>query len=170
MIKPKITGGKIVFIIILLIIGVISLPNQKKARPNIWAGISGCHYDISLITNAIEFYNMDSKIMIEELNKENIDLLFNGKYLKNKDGYWPHIKEGWGSRDKCDYKIKGNLSKDGLIYCEYHGSRYGLENPNRVPPSNEYLRDERSKKIKKYISDFAFPVICLITIIVTIFI
>lgn len=88
--------------------------------------------------------------MMEELNEENIDILKTKKYLKED---WPN-KKGFSSRIKCEYKNKGNLTDDGLIYCVYHGDYPTNIKGDKIPPSNEYLellkKEEREQTIKKY--------------------
>ncbi len=63
-------------------------------------------------------YNMDSAIMLKEFKDETVNLLFEKKYLK--EGFLNDLK-----RSKCHYLESDDLSKDGFVYCEYHGSLDG---------------------------------------------
>ena len=57
-------------------------------------------------------YNMDNPKAIKQLNRDAINELIKGKYLKNEPQK-PDVN--------CDLISIGDLSKDGIIYCTYHG-------------------------------------------------
>ena len=74
-----------------------------------------CYSNIRVIQGAVEMYNMDSSIMMENLD---FDYLIEGHYLKQKPT---------GSEKNCNYVAEGNLTEDGYIYCEKHGDIIGLK-------------------------------------------
>ncbi len=72
-----------------------------------------CYSNIRVIQGAVEMYNMDSSIMMENLD---FNYLIEGHYLKGKPT---------GSEKNCKYVAEGNLTEDGYIYCEKHGDITG---------------------------------------------
>ena len=79
-----------------------SIPRQKA-----------CYSNIRVIQGAVEMYNMDSEIMMNDLK---IGVLRQGNYLKND----PILPE-----NSCVYT--GNeLNNTGSVYCTYHGDIQGM--------------------------------------------
>ena len=108
--------------------------------------LKSCYSNQRVILGAIEMYNMDSSIMMEELNSHNMQLLIDGKYLKEKPTSYDN---------HCEYASQGNLTEDGEIYCKYHGSiTYNEEKKTGIPPSREYLAEQRRNNFRKRMSDF----------------
>lgn len=112
---------------------------HKPYRP--LARYKACLSNIRVIQGAVEMYNMDSPLMLKDLNENSIDLLLKGNYLKSEPSKPDY---------SCKYSSKGDLSEDGEVYCEYHG---GLDR-NKIRPSSiveqeieEYLEKERKKRI-----------------------
>ena len=73
-----------------------------------------CFSNIRLLNGATEMYNMDNSAKINELNNSTIKILIDNKYLKKKL-YCFDLPEN-------EYKSKGDISKDGFIFCELHGN------------------------------------------------
>lgn len=88
----------------------MEIPRYGHGRGN--ALQKQCFRNQRVITGAIEMYNMDNKEMITDFNPETYDLLLKGKYLK----------ENWKDECECEFHTKGDLTYDGFIYCENHGS------------------------------------------------
>ncbi len=141
--KPK---KKIFFDIISLIyiIGVIGFtlfgPKPYYVRCSRGsARDKACYSNIRVIQGAVEMYNMDSSIMMDNLD---IDILKDGRYLKEK----PVLPEV-----SCAY-FGNDLSKDGYVYCGYHGDLQGYKHDYSKGPlltEAEKLRE----KINKFIGD-----------------
>ncbi len=76
--KSKIGCSKHFLILVLIALPIIHFlitPNfERCGRSNPYADTSGCNIAVREATNAVEMYNMDSKIFMEELNKENIEI------------------------------------------------------------------------------------------------
>ncbi len=126
MTKPKFTFAKTVFIIILIVIWFsLNIPVSKKGYGIDYynSGLTGCSSAISNITFALEEYNSaNPDNYINELNDKNIKILKEKQYLGTS---WPFKSYGRKSlvgRNKCKYLTSGDLAKDGIVYCEYHGS------------------------------------------------
>ena len=71
-----------------------------------------CFSNIRVIHCAVEMYNMDFEDMIKHIEPDTINTLIKGKYLKSE----PSKPE-----TTCEYKSIGDLTKDGKIFCKYHG-------------------------------------------------
>jgi hypothetical protein len=75
-----------------------------------------CFVDQKVISGAVEMYNMDHSIPMTDFKDEFIStkkgLLVAEGYLKN-----PVTK----AHSKCRYLSYGDLTKDGVLYCSYHG-------------------------------------------------
>ncbi len=130
-------------IIILCFLYLLTLTSialaYKPYRP--LSRYKACLSNIHVIQGAVEMYNMDSPLMLKDLNEKSLDNLVNGHYLKQVP---------MGPDYSCKYSSKGDLSEDGEVYCEYHG---GLDR-NKIRPSSiveqeieEYLDGERKKRI-----------------------
>ncbi len=98
----------IIVIAILAILAKMSQPMcVRRSRPS--ARQKACFSNLRIIQGAVEMYNMDNTEFMEELD---FNRLLDGKYLKEL----PSKPE-----DSCSYLSLGDLSKDGVIACEYHG-------------------------------------------------
>ena len=80
---------------------------------NLWARRvsvrdKACFSNQRVIQGAVEMYNMDSKVKMDNLD---INLLIKGKYLMQ-----PTKPES-----SCEYSNIGDLSDDGFVFCKYHG-------------------------------------------------
>ena len=116
------------FLIIYAFIGllaVLATPNFIEAkRPS--ARDKACLSNLRILQGAIEMYNMDNKTMIQELTEETMTTALKG-YLKPL-----------GKPDSnCDYKSKGDLSNDGIVYCVYHGD------PNSILQCKFFEKDRK---------------------------
>ena len=117
-------SSKELFIVVLIIsiLSAMSIPNYKRddGLNHSNSGLYGCSRAILTLQEAIEFAEIKD---LNELTEEKIESLKENKDLP-KD--WPFKSSSYrtkvADRDKCKYHISGNLSKDGIIYCEYHGS------------------------------------------------
>ena len=111
-------------IIVIAIIAILAKMSQpmciKRSRPS--ARQKACFSNLRVIQGAVEMYNMDNS---EFMTKLDLDLLIKGKYLKEL----PSKPE-----ESCSYISIGDLSKDGVIACEYHGD---LEQKH-IKSKNEY--------------------------------
>ncbi len=121
MAKQKSSSKKtiIIILIIIAVAGIMCIPNFKLVHPasheNDW--YTGCSKDIAEVTQALKEYNsVNPNEPINELNRSNIYVLKSNKFLSE---YW---KSSLIGREKCKYLIKGDITKDGFVYCEYHGS------------------------------------------------
>jgi competence protein ComGC len=122
--KRKKISLKELFIVVLIniILFFLSIPNYKKGDGTSYlnSGLNGCSRAINFLTDAIEMAELKE---LNELTEENIAFLKENKYIPQD---WPFKSSSYRSkvvdRDKCKYHISGNLSKDGIIYCEYQGS------------------------------------------------
>lgn len=103
----------IIFIIFLILLAMVT-PNFKKT--NIRGRTQkGCASDIRVLTGAVENYNMDKATMMQNLDQ---NLLLQGHYINS-------IFDKRNS--SCIYKSFGNLTEDGIIYCETHGDLIGIK-------------------------------------------
>ena len=150
----------ILFLIFTLIFIIMAIPDGVKA-----SGTSPekyCASNIRVLHGAIEMYYLDNSIYFKEFNNEILNILKNQKYLKDD---WPYKK--YTNSNKCKYLYTGDLSKDGIIYCEYHG---GADPIGKIKPSREYEKDEQIKSIKKFFYRFEWLIyIFTCLIIITIF-
>ena len=115
--------------IIFCLISMIFVCNSAFAR-RVSARDKACFSNIRVIQGAVEMYNMDSSIMMENLDIENLK---KGKYLK-EEPVKPEVS--------CEYKNFGNLADDGFVFCKYHGD---LE---RILDS-EYYKDNEYEQYEK---------------------
>ena len=97
------------YTIIFCLLFMFFICNSAFARP--FAREKACFSNIRVIQGAVEMYNMDNDIKMENLNIENLQ---KGYYLKGK----PDKPE-----TSCEYKSIGDLSKEGegIVFCTYHG-------------------------------------------------
>lgn len=113
---------KIIIVCFLFILTFTSIAlAYKPYRP--LARYKACLSNIRVIQGAVEMYNMDSPLMLKDLNENSIDSLLKGNYLKSEPSKPDY---------SCKYSSKGDLSEDGEVYCEYHG---GLDR-NKIRPSS----------------------------------
>ena len=155
--KSKIGCSKHFLILVLIVLAIIHFlipPNYYKYEGRSGVRASDCKNATIEIIKAVEMYNTDSKVLIVELDEDNINILKRDGYIKDN---WPYNKD-----NKCEYINQGDLSKDGFIYCKYHGTpNYALEkekgNKNTAPPSKEYLdflKAEKARERREYISKY----------------
>lgn len=150
MAKPKKIKFRVLLVVfIIFFIGVIlAVPNYRKCD---WinhgkSGFKGCSIAIQTLTEAIELAELHD---LTELTDENITILKGNNYLSEN---WP-FKSGSSrssivDRDKCKYHISGNLSKDGFIYCGYHGSINYIEEDGNGGYNHMYYGSQ-GENIKK---------------------
>lgn len=96
------------------LIGVVvtrSIPEIEKAKYD--ARQKSCFSNQRVIQGAVEMYNMDYSTPMEKLD---IPILVRNRYLKN---------EPTSPDPKCAYHSSGDLSKDGFVYCSFHGDVQG---------------------------------------------
>ena len=111
-----------------------------KPPPSANVGKRSCDSNIRVLSGAVEMYNMDNPVMIKYLSDEVIQDLEEKKYI-NK---WPYNKHRFW--DKCKFKCTDDLTGNGIIYCEFHGS-VGWE--GEVKPSKECFNelDRQARKL-----------------------
>ena len=131
---------KILLICLLLIFVSFDISFAKKT-PSPITKYKSCMSNIRVLMGAVEMYNMDNSVMMDDITEDDLKKLYEEKYLKQTMFY-----------PECKYLASGKLSSDGEIYCKYHG---GLDR-ERFPPSYDYLEKEKqensfSNRIKKAI-------------------
>ena len=122
-------------------------------------GFKVCFSNQRVILGAIEMYNMDNTESICELNENVLEILYKNKYLKQE------IK---GSvKGKCKYLSREDLTKDGMIYCEFHGNSDYRETGKGIPPSKEFERYMKSYNYNHFIKHYtpAFIIIIIVTLL-----
>ena len=65
-----------------------------------------------VLQGAVEMYNLDNSVMMTTLD---VDTLLKGRYLKTAPK---------GTEPDCKYISVGDMSGDGYISCERHGSPF----------------------------------------------
>lgn len=128
----------LIIIAIIIILTRMSFPNFTKGdRGNVRQ--KSCISNMRVIQGAIEFYNLDvdEKNRLHKLDDRIQELLVKGNYLK----YFQECPES--STKKGKYLSKGDISEDGFIYCEYHGTQEGVS----VTPSMT-LSEYKAEKAK----------------------
>ncbi len=93
-----------------------------------------CFQNLSILQSVINKYNKEHINKIENLDAHSMNLLIEDKYLD---------KEPFTTHYRCRYLGKG-LDKDGVVYCEFHGSLDGSK-----LPSPEYFIEEKEKENKE---------------------
>ena len=126
--------GTIIFIISYVLAYKMDIPRYGHSIRN--AKQKQCFSNQRLVTGAIEMYNMDNKEMIIDLNPETYDLLIKGKYLK----------ENWRDECECEFCTDGDLTVDGFIYCENHGSENRKIEGKNINISVTPKKDEEQKR------------------------
>ena len=96
-----------------------------------------CKSNIRVIQGAIEMYNKDAKVMMEQLDSESMKKLLKEKYLR-EEPVKPDIS--------CEYKSIGDLSDDGFVFCTYHGD---LEQIVYSPYLDQENSDNQYEKYEK---------------------
>ena len=99
---------------LLIVIGIIGIlaamavpPHHGRRR---YDSSKSCFSNIRVLQGALEMYNMDHSTMMSNLD---IPTLVKEGYIKG---------ELRGPEPDCEYFSKGDLSKDGCIFCKRHGS------------------------------------------------
>ncbi len=107
-----------------------------------------CFNNIRVLNGAAEMFNMDNSNTMTELD---INELINKKYIK---------KNYLTMEDKyCNYQSKGDLTKDGEIYCVLHGS---LSHQNTYEEMQEIiakLEGESATKVSYSINQLSSSII-----------
>ena len=105
-------------LIVIAIIGILAAMAQPTCgrRPRPSSRKKACYSNIRVLLGAVEMYNMDNSVMMEELNNDNVEKLINSRYLKDK----PTPPES----EKCKY-FGYDLIGSGTIFCVYHGDLDG---------------------------------------------
>lgn len=104
----------LIFFVFIFLTEIISISGRGRSRTN--AREKACYANMRVILGAIEMYNMDHTIMINELRHEDVTSdngeLIKGRYLKHQ--ITP-------PESNCRYSGK-NLTGSGLIVCDEHGT------------------------------------------------
>ena len=124
--KPKKKKPIIAIIIESIIVSIttstlffMAVPNHFFRRDRSIARAKACFSNLRVLQGAIEMFNMDETPKITECNEVTLNLLVEKKYLKRDFlNYYPEIQ--------CRYISNGDLSENGTVYCEYHGSIDGF--------------------------------------------
>ena len=144
----------IIFFIIIILILCTSDSSMFVHPSRTYYQKKDCKRNIKELNTAVEFYIMDHPKMTQSIDQ---NLLLEGKYIKEILGknYDP----------PCNYKSLGNLSKDGIFYCELHGDINGM----KVSPDDDIKKywekredfekdlesKEKDKEIKGIICDIS---------------
>ncbi len=131
--KKKNNHVKGIIIALLLIIGIPwSIPTYIKDGGSPSYSKLYCDSNQREIIGAIEMYNMDNNGWIKHCDDKVIE------ELKNKN----YCHKFYRLYSKCKYHNKGDLTNDGFLYCEYHGT-LNQEGKNSIPPCKEYFEELR---------------------------
>ena len=143
--------------ILLFALIAVLISSPTFARRGIYNPQKTCFSNMRTLLGAIEMYNMDNEEMLHELNDDVIDRLIKGKYIKEDRVCCPKKNE------PGHYHNQGDLCDDGVIYCDYHGSveGYGSGKGQVVPPSREYVMEERRREFQQTMNAF-IPIIVII--------
>ena len=147
------TKRYIIFFLFLIAFTFVNLPVFATRG---YAPQKECFSNIRVISGAIEMYNMDNEVMMKELNEENANLLIEGNYLR---------KMPKGSKPLCRYRSSGDLTADGIVYCEYHGSAgYDAEKGYGIAPSYAFYQDESRENFRRKMLSLA-PILVILGVI-----
>ena len=106
----------ILFLIFFFLLGTAGSNKRHNSYKNENSRVRACRSNISILNTAVENYNLDSAQKMKNLDQLK---LLEGKYLKKII-----IKE---PTDECYYYSFGDLTVDGIIYCDYHGDINGTK-------------------------------------------
>ena len=141
------------FIICFLFIIALTFVNLTVFASRGYAPQKACFSNQRIISGAIEMYNMDHEVMMRDFNDYNAGLLVSGKYLKSIPV---------GSKPECRYLSSGDLTGEGVIYCEYHGSiGYNANSKDGVAPSDAYYQDEFRENLRNKMYSLA-PILVIL--------
>ncbi len=113
-----------VSLIVILIVRSIAISRMEKARDAAIAKY--CAANIRIITGGVEMYNMDNKVMMKELEIKNLLTPTYNPYTKKNETYLKGDPNN--NQYGCSYKSKGDLTTDGEIICNKHGSLDDISN------------------------------------------
>ncbi len=149
-------------ILILYVIGVIFfannrlMPNFKKDGGR--SRVKSCYSNVRVIQGAVEMYNMDSNVLMKDLDT---DTLIKYNYLKEK----PFLPE-----NSCNY-LGDNLDKDGTVYCDYHGDLEGKKYDRSLGTPEEQRIAVRNKFInelpERILPALIWPIFLLFILVVS---
>lgn len=139
--KKKNNPVKGIMIALILIIGIPwTIPTYIKGGGAPKYSKKFCDSDQRIIIGAIEMYNMDNNEWIKHCDDKVIEELINKKYLRS------NFNDPYSRYSKCKYHNKGDLTNDGVLYCEFHGT-LNQNDKNSIPPSKEYFEELRRAEI-----------------------
>ncbi len=92
------------------VLAAAAIPNFRAARDS--AREKACYSNQRVLQGAVEMYNMDHATMMSNLD---IPTLTKEGYIKG---------EMRGPEPDCEYFSKGDLSKDGCVFCKKHGTAF----------------------------------------------
>ena len=137
-----------IIIALLLVIGIpCSIPTYIKGAGAPSYSKRFCDSDQRMIIGAIEMYNMDNNEWIKHCDDKVIEELINKKYLRS------NFNKPYSRYSKCKYHNKGDLTNDGVLYCEFHGT-LNQDDKNSIPPSKEYFETLRRAEIHYYLRQY----------------
>ncbi|MBU1109881.1 MAG: hypothetical protein KKB51_24585 [Candidatus Riflebacteria bacterium] len=106
-----------IVIAIIGILGAIAIPSTSR-RGHSNSRMKACMANMRVIMGAVEMYNMDNNEMLRYVDKNVIQMLVDGKYLKSQPQCY--------SAPPGEYGSTGDLAEDGEISCSLHGT---IDNP-----------------------------------------
>lgn len=113
------TAFRIVFFLFLVGIVIAIIPTRRTPREP--AREKACYANMRVLLGALEMYNMDSPVMQKVMNEQVIKRLTDESYLK---GEISRPEPG------CRYTSTGDMTANGRIRCDVHGTVEG-ERQNR---------------------------------------
>ena len=126
---------------VIFILSVMAIPPFRRGGEN--RRQKACFSNQRLFLFAIEMYDLDHRDTLHELNDEAIEMLIKEKYLKGKLSDFVCPETDYNGK----YLSLGNISRSGVIYCQYHGTLDGM----KIKPGMTYADylDERLKITRK---------------------
>ncbi len=139
----------ITFLLVIYLFNNCSVEAMRVSRS--YSEQDRCFNISRAICGAIEMYNMDvtDEKKISSINQESINILTDKGYIRKGT-----IREK-SNYHKCEYAIKGDVRKDVIVYCKYHGSpEYGGKYV--VPPSAAYMQEIQKREFKRKLEYFYY--------------
>ncbi|MBR4569042.1 MAG: hypothetical protein IKO19_00030 [Candidatus Riflebacteria bacterium] len=143
--------NSIIICFLLSILFGLAIPNFKKVHYTHEYNLrKSCASTLKVLTDAVEMYNMDHES--SNMRTLDMDILLKGQYIKGD--FRKSYKE-------CKYCNSGDLSKNGIIYCETHGDTYGIKikqgmslqdyskEREKINREQETLKNEKQNKAEK---------------------
>ena len=157
--KPnRVIGHSLGILLIFLIVGFLAKGQSTFNRPVYRMGTkeaAKCFSNLRLLMGAVEMFNFDGNEKIKTFDASAMMSLLNKHYLK---------EEPERPTNHCDYLTEGDLTDNGFIYCEYHGSLDGrIKGKSGI--TREYAASYIEDNKKENKEDFPIYLIVLLAFI-----